>query len=68
MLVDVLDAGLGDRDVRPAQSLDETDIGAHGDFVLDHEVDPLLEAQRIAFAGIELLLQGVGHPTQTQGM
>ena len=44
VLIDVLDAGLGDRDVRPAHSLDETNIGTNGDFVLDHEVDSLLEA------------------------
>ena len=68
MPIDFRDAGLGDRQLCPAQSLGETDIGAYGDFVLDHEVDSLLEAQAFVFAGLHLLPHGVGHPMETQGL
>jgi len=62
MPIDILDTGIGDGELGPAQPLGETDIGARSDFVLDHEVNPLLKAQARMFAGLHLLAHGVGHP------
>ena len=59
--VDVLDAGVGLTQLRAAQSIGHAPVVAHGEFTVDEQAEALLERERLAGGGLELLGQCGGH-------
>ena len=59
--VDVLDAGVGVAQLRAAQSIGHAPVVTHGGFAVDEQAEALLERERLAGGGLELLGQRAGH-------